>query len=83
MRSSLTEVISAIPSALRKKANVLAKADVNFLSGGSLFQVSSVLTIDLLNTRSIDYYWLFLNKRKSQATGPVKWDRGFAMEPNN
>ena len=28
--------------------------------------------------RSKDYYWLFLNKRKVQATGPMKWDRDFA-----
>ena len=48
-------------SALRKKA----KPDVNFLSGGSLFHLSSVLTIDLLNIRSKAYYWLFLDKRKS------------------
>ena len=73
------QVISAIPSALRKKAKERVKPNVNFLSGGTLFQLSSVLTINLLKLRSNDYYWLFLNKRKSQlATGPIKWDREFA-----
>ena len=73
------QVISAIPSALRKKAKERVKPNVNFLSGGTLFQLSSVLTINLLKLRSNDYYWLFLNKRKSQlATGPMKWDREFA-----
>ena len=72
------QVISAIPSALRKKAKECAKPNINFLSGGTLFQLSSVLTIDFLKLRSKDYYWLFLNKRKSQAIGPMKWDRDFA-----
>ena len=72
------QVISAIPSASRKKAKERAKPNVNFLSGGTSFQLSSVITIDLLKLRSKDYYWLFLNKRKSQATGPMKWDRDFA-----
>ena len=71
------QVISAIPSALRKKAKERAKPNVNFLSGGTFFQLTPVLTIDLLKLRSKDYYWLFLNKRKPQATGPMKWDRDF------
>ena len=48
-----------------------------FLSGGTFFQITPVLTIDLLKLRSKDYYWLFPNKRKPQATGPMKWDRDF------
>ena len=52
--------------------------NTNFLSGGILFQLSSVLTIDPLKLRSKDYYWLFLDKRKSQATGPMKWNHDFA-----
>ena len=28
-----------------------------------------------MKLRSKDYYWLFLNKRKPQATGSMKWDR--------
>ena len=44
----------------------------------ALFQLSSVLTIDFLKPRSEDYYWLFRDKRKYQATGPMKWDRNFA-----
>ena len=71
------QVISAIPNALRKKAKECAKPNANFLSGGTLFQLSSVLTINLLKLGSKDYYWLFLNKRKFQATGPMKWDRDF------
>ena len=71
------QVISAIPSALRKKAKERAKPNVNFLSGGTLFQLTPVLTVDLLKLRSKDYYWLFLNKRKPQATGPMKCDRDF------
>ena len=50
------QVISAIPSALRKKAKERAKPNVNFLSGGILFQLTPVLTIDLLKLRSKDYY---------------------------
>jgi len=65
---SYFQVISAIPSALWTKVKEHAKPNVNFLSGGTLFQLSSVLTIDLLK----------LNKRKPQATGPMKWDRNFA-----
>ena len=42
------QVIFAIPSALRKKAKERAKPNVNFLSGGTLFQLTPVLTIDLL-----------------------------------
>ena len=57
------QVISAIPSALQKKAKELAKPNVNFFSVGTLFQLTPVLTIDLLKLRSKDYYWLFLNKR--------------------
>ena len=75
---SYFQIISAIPSALWKKANEHAKPNVNFLSGDTLFQLSSDLTIDLLKLRSKDYYWLFLNKRKAQATGPMKWDHNFA-----
>ena len=71
------QVISAIPSALRKKAKARAKPNVNFLSGGTLFQLTSVLTIEPLKLRSKDYYWLFLYKRKPQAAGPMKWDRVF------
>jgi len=72
------QVISAIPSTLRKKAKEHAKPNVNFLFGGTLFQLSLVLTIDLLKIRCQDYYWLYLNKWEPQATGPVKWDREFA-----
>ena len=73
------QVFSAIPSALRKKAKENGKPNVNFLSGGTLFQLSSVLTMNLLKLRSKDYYLLFLNKRKSQlATGPMRWGRDFA-----
>ena len=50
--------MSTIPSALRKKAQERAKPNVNFLSGSTLFQLSSVLTINLLKLRSKDYYWL-------------------------
>ena len=71
------QVISAIPRALRKKAKERAKPNVNFLSGGTFFQLTPVLTIDLLKLRSKDYYWLFLNKRKPQATDPMKWERDF------
>jgi len=60
---SYFQVLSAIPSALREKVKERAKPIVNFLSGGTLFQLSSVLTIDLLKLRTKDYYWLFLNKR--------------------
>ena len=76
---SYFQIISAIPNALRKKAKecMCAKPNVNFLSGDTLFRLSSVLTIDLLKLRSKNYYWLFLNKRKVQATGPMKWDRDF------
>ena len=52
--------------------------NANFLSGGTLFQLSKVLTIDLMKLRSKDYYSLFLDKRKSQATGPMKRDHDFA-----
>jgi len=69
--------ISAIPSALRKKAKERAKPNVNFLSGGTLFHLTLALSIDFLKLRSKDYYWLFLNKRKPKATGPMKWDRDF------
>ena len=70
--------ISAISSALRKKAKERAKPNVNILSSSTIFQSSSVFTIDLLKLRSKDDYWLFLNKRKRRATGPMKWDRNFA-----
>lgn len=60
---SYFQVLSAIPSALREKVKERVKPIVNFLSGGTLFQLSSVLTIDLLKLRTKDYYWLFLNKR--------------------
>jgi len=73
------QVISAIVSSLRKKSKKHAQPNVNFLSGGTLFQLSSVLTIDLLKLRSQVYYWLFLNKQKPQATGPMKWDRELAL----
>ena len=66
-----------ILSALQKKAKERAKPNANFLSGGTLFQLSLVLTIDLLKLGSKDYYWLFLNKRRSQVTGPMKWNRDF------
>ena len=72
------QVISAFPSALRKNAKERAKPNVNFLFGSTLFQLSSVLTINFLKLSCKDYYWLFLNERKPQATGPIKWDRNFA-----
>ena len=74
---SYFQIISAIPSALWKKAKERAKPNVNFLSGDTLFQLSSDLTIDLLKLRSKDNYWRFLNKRKAQATGLMNWDRDF------
>ena len=53
----------------------------NFLLGNALFQLSSVLTIDLLKLRSTckHYYSLFLDKLKSQDTSPMIWDHEFAQ----
>ena len=72
------QVLSAIPRALIGKARGRAKPDINFLTGSTLFQLTPLLTIDLLKLRSKDYYWLFLNKSKSQAIGPSKWERDLA-----
>ena len=72
------QLLSAIPRTLLVKAKKRARPNVNFLTGSTLFQLSPLLTIDLLKLRSKDYYWLFLNKIKAQATGPSKWDRDLA-----
>ena len=49
---SYFQVISAILSVLQKKAKECTKSNANFLSGSTLFQLSSVLTINLLKLGS-------------------------------
>ena len=69
------QVVSAIPKRLLEKAKQNLDPKFTFSEDNTLFQLSSTIQVNLLKSRSKDYYWLFINKVNPELKAPKKWDR--------
>ena len=69
------QILSAIPKRLLEKARDSFGANPIFTPVNSTFHLSSSLSVDLSKFKCKDYYWLFLNRKETYATGPSKWQR--------
>ena len=69
------QVVSAIPKRLLEKAKQNLDPKFTFSEDNTLFQLSSTIQVNLLKSRSKDYYWLFINKVNPELKAPKKWAR--------
>ena len=68
-------MVSAIPKRSLEKAKQNLDPKFTFSEDNTLFQLSSTIQVNLLKSRSKDYYWLFINKVNPELKAPKKWAR--------
>ena len=69
------QVVSAIPKRLLEKAKQNQDPKFTFSQNNTFFQLSSTIKVNLLKSKSKDYYWLFINKANPELKAPKKWAR--------
>ena len=68
-------MVSAIPKRLLEKAKQNQDPKFTFSQNNTFFQLSSTIKVNLLKSKSKDYYWLFINKANPELKAPKKWAR--------
>ena len=69
-------MVSTIPKRSLQKAKQNLDPKFTFSEDNTLFQLSSTIQVNLLKSRSKDYYWLFINKVNPELKAPKKWAHG-------
>ena len=70
------QVVSAIPKRLLEKAKENLDPKFTFSQDNTfLFRLSSTIKVNLLKSKSKDYFWLFINKVNPELKAPKKWAR--------
>ena len=68
-------MVSAIPKRLVEKAKQNLDPKFTFSPDNTFFQLSSTIIVNLLKSKSKDYYWLFIKKVNPELKAPRKWAR--------
>ena len=73
------QVVSAIPKDLIDDARRYHIDKTSILSESS-FQLSAVLSLDLLKMKNRNYYWLLISKDQHEINASMKWERDLLPE---
>ena len=77
-------MVSAIPKRLLERAKQNQDLEFTFSKDNTFFQLSSTIKVNLLKSKSKDYYWLFINKANPELKAPKIWAHDFNdIESNN
>lgn len=68
-------MVSAIPKRLLEKAKQNLDPKFTFSQDNTFFQLSSIIKVNLLKSKSKNYYWLYINKVNPELKAPKKWAR--------